>query len=168
MNDIVKIINNQATTTSLDIANGLGVQHASIIKLIKKYQDDFSETNLLRFEIRPRLENQWGGGDMEIIILDEHQATLLLTYMRNSPKVRAFKKALVKAFFDARALLQTDTMTLLHKHALLCTIFDNEKGQASDFGKGLAEWKKIKDGLQTAIDKVERQLQPELPHFSQE
>lgn len=166
MNDIVKIINNQATTTSLDIAKGTQYEHRAVLKLIKSHKE-----RLLKFgDLNSALEvrNPAGGRVTTYFILNETQATLLLTMMKNTPTVLDFKVILVKAFFDTRALLQTDTMTLLHKHALLCTIFDNEKEQASGFGKGLAEWKKIKDGLQTAIDKVERQLQPELPHFSQE
>lgn len=35
-------------------------------------------------------------------ILNEQQATLLITYLRNTKPVRAFKKELVKAFFEMR------------------------------------------------------------------
>lgn len=163
MNDIVKIENNQATTTSLDIANGTKIEHRAVLQLIKNHQERFLQFG----EIISAFEMRKAQGRTTVVYqLNEAQATLLLTMMKNTPTVLDFKVTLVKAFFQARALLQTNTMSLLHQHALLQTIFDNEKGQASSYGRGLAEWKKIKDDLQSAIDKVERQLQPELPHFN--
>ena len=39
---------------------------------------------------------------MKIYRLNEQQATLLITYLKNTEPVRAFKKALVKAFFEMR------------------------------------------------------------------
>jgi phage antirepressor YoqD-like protein len=57
---------------------------------------------LVGFQIQPRLSGQHGGGDAEYACLNEQQATLLLTYMRNNEIVRNFKKALVKAFYEMR------------------------------------------------------------------
>ena len=37
----------------------------------------------------------------EVAYLNEPQTTLLLTYMKNTEKIRHFKKALVKAFYKA-------------------------------------------------------------------
>lgn len=54
MSDLVVIEQNEAFTNSLAIAEGLAVQHASVLKMIKKYQSDFEEENLVRFEIRAR------------------------------------------------------------------------------------------------------------------
>lgn len=164
MTDIVKIKNNQATTTNLDIAKGTQYEHRAVLKLIKSHKE-----RLLKFgDLNSALEvrNPAGGRVTTYFILNEAQATLLLTMMKNTPKVLDFKVALVDAFFQARALLQTDTMNLLYKHALLQTIFDNEKEQASSCGRGLAEWKKIKDGLQKAIGEVQLQIQPQLPFES--
>ena len=36
----------------------------------------------------------------EVAVLNEQQATLLLTYMRNNAEVRRFKKRLVRAFYE--------------------------------------------------------------------
>jgi len=48
-----------------------------------------------------------GRGRPEIIYhLSEEQATLLLTYLKNTKKVRAFKKELVRQFFEMRRLLR--------------------------------------------------------------
>lgn len=165
MSDLVIIENNQTFTTSLAIAEGMNVEHRAILQLIRKYQDDFEDENLIAFQMRPRSEGQWGGGDMNVAILDEYQAALLLTYMRNTAEVRLFKQALVKAFFKARDLLMTGQMGLLQKHAILTLALGNEKQVASECGKGLSDWKKKRDGLQAAITDVERQIQPQLTNL---
>lgn len=163
MSDIVKIINNQATTTSLDIAKGTNNEHRAVLQLIRNHRERFLKFGKLSsaFEMR----NPAGGRVATYFELNEAQATLLLTMMKNTSKVLDFKVALVDAFFKARALLQTDTMSLLHRHAMLHTILDSEKGKASDCGRGLNEWKRNKDLLQKAIDDVEAQIQPQLPFY---
>ncbi|MFZ6773053.1 phage antirepressor KilAC domain-containing protein [Undibacterium sp. SXout7W] len=99
---ITQIINGEPMTTTLTIASQTMNDHASVIKLARTYQSDLSEFGLVGFEIQPRLSGQHGGGDAEYACLNEQQATLLLTYMRNSEIVRNFKKALVKAFYEMR------------------------------------------------------------------
>ncbi len=157
--------NNQAFVTSDVIADKMGVQHASIIKLIRKYRDDFEDDNLVGFEIQARTVGQHGGGESEIAVLDEFQATLLLTYMRNTPKVRDFKKSLVKAFLDARNLMLTSQMGLMQKHAILTLALKDERQVASGCGKGLSDWKKKRDNLQSSLDDVERLMQPMLTNL---
>jgi phage antirepressor YoqD-like protein len=103
MNNIVSITDGRAVTTSLAIAEGVGNPHATIIRLIRDNAVDLEEFGLLGFQIRPRSQGQHGGGDAEYAILNEQQATLLMTYMRNNDVVRAFKKRLVKAFYEFAA-----------------------------------------------------------------
>lgn len=91
-----------ATTTSLKVAEGTDSEHASVVRLIRDNVDDFNEFDLVRFEIRPRAIGQHGGGDVTYAVLNEEHATLLLTYMRNSPVVRDFKKRLVREFWNLR------------------------------------------------------------------
>ena len=100
--EIVRVENGEPMTTTLQIALGLGIQHATIIKLVRTYMPDFQEFGLVRFKIQPRLEGRHGGGDVKFVPLNEQQATFLMTLMRNSPRVIEFKKALVKAFFETR------------------------------------------------------------------
>lgn len=162
-NEVLKIVDVDGgvpKTTTLQIALGLGIQHKSVIQLVRSYKSDFAEFGLVTFEMRPRLKGQHGGGDVHYAVLNEEQATLLLTYMRNSPKVREFKKALVKAFFEARTLLQTDYFALIQKREALNAKLECEKDIASACGKGLSIWRKQRDCLQTAIAIVDRQIQP--------
>lgn len=113
--------NGQLLTNSMEIAEGTYVQHANVMELLRNHLSDFSEFGLVRFETRPRQPGQHGGGDIEFAILNEPQATLLLTYMRNSEIVRAFKKRLVKAFYDLRHR-HSDPMAILNDPAQLRTL----------------------------------------------
>ena len=87
--------NGIASTTSLIVAEGTGNEHASVLLLIRKNLDDFNEFGRVRFEIAP-FETAGGTQRREFAVLNEEQATLLLTYMRNSDIVRDFKKRLVQ------------------------------------------------------------------------
>lgn len=102
--DLVSVHNHVPVTTTIAIAEHMQMPHASVIKLVRRWKADFEEFGLVGFEIRARLAGQWGGSCVEYAVLNEQQATLLFTYMRNTSKVRDTKKALVRAFFDARAL----------------------------------------------------------------
>ncbi|RJX81287.1 Rha family transcriptional regulator [Pseudomonas sp. LS-2] len=92
---IVIIKDGDAVTTSLAIADGCEVDHASVIKLVRTYQSDLGEFGEVGFEIRPNPQ----GSPTEYALLNEQQSTLLLTYMRNTDIVRAFKKRLVREFW---------------------------------------------------------------------
>lgn len=101
MNAIVTIgADNAPVTTSLVIAEGTQVQHKNVLELIRKNISDLQEFGLVAFETRARLKGQHGGGDTEYAVLNEQQATLVFTYMRNTEPVKKFKLALVKAFFE--------------------------------------------------------------------
>ncbi|MCV7210209.1 Rha family transcriptional regulator [Mycolicibacterium canariasense] len=87
-------------TTSLVIAEQTGNEHASVIKLIRDNSVDLSEIGTLRFEIAKS-----GGRPTEYAVLDEPAAALLMTYLRNSPVVKDFKKRLVAGFYAMRQML---------------------------------------------------------------
>lgn len=88
----------QAFTTSLIIAQGCDNRsHESTIKLIRKYQSDFEELGQLGFEIGV-VSSRGAGQATEYALLNEDQATYLITLFRNTPTVRKFKLNLVKAF----------------------------------------------------------------------
>jgi phage regulator Rha-like protein len=102
MTTLVIAVKEQPMTTTEIIAEQTGVEHASIIKLVRTYQADLEDFAPCRFEIAVVDRPQGGGTEREIALLNEEQTTLLITYMRNSDIVRAFKKAIVKAFFEMR------------------------------------------------------------------
>ena len=101
MNELVKIIGQEIFTDSLTIAQGTENQHKNVKELIQKYEKDikdFGTLSVLNGE-------STGGRPVEIILLNEEQATFLMTLLRNSTKVVAFKKKLVQQFYQMRKLL---------------------------------------------------------------
>lgn len=108
MNNIVMITEGKPVTTSLTIAEGVGRPHKNIIELIRENISDFEAFGPLAFETRKGVALPQGGfaKATEVAILNEHQATLLVTFMRNIGVVKEFKKRLVKAFFDMRDELE--------------------------------------------------------------
>ncbi|WP_279152825.1 phage regulatory protein/antirepressor Ant [Photobacterium iliopiscarium] len=100
MNTIVTLNESQCpVTTSMIIAEHVGLQHKNVLSIIRENINDFNEFGNTAFETR----NSIGAGrPTEYAILNEQHATLLITYMRNSEVVKKFKKTLVKAFFDMR------------------------------------------------------------------
>lgn len=105
MNDIVTLHHNEPMTTSLAIADGVEMEHASILKLIRNHVEDLAEFGGVGFEIQP-FDTNGGKQWRDVYFLNEQQSTLLITFMRNSPVVIAFKKALVRAFFAMRDRIQ--------------------------------------------------------------
>ncbi len=104
-NTLLMLDHDELFTTTLAVAEGAELQHASVIKLVREYLPDFEAFGLVRFEIRPRPAGQHGGGDTEFALLNEQQTTLLFTFMRNSDVVRALKVRLVREFFRMRQAL---------------------------------------------------------------
>ncbi|VSY48950.1 phage protein [Streptococcus pneumoniae] len=86
-------------TTSKIIAECAEVQHHTITRLIRENKADFEELGILGFKIH-KLDTR--GQPKKSYILNEQQATLLITYLKNTETVRQFKLNLVKAFFEMR------------------------------------------------------------------
>ena len=87
--------------SSLVVADRTGNQHASVLRIVRDNLADFEAFGRVGFEIAP-FETAGGIQRREVAHLNEQQATLLVTYMRNSDVVRAFKVELVKQFYVMR------------------------------------------------------------------
>lgn len=123
--EIVTIVDGDAVTSTTTIATETGNEHASVIALVRKYQGDFEDFGRVRFEIAP-FDTAGGLQSREVALLDEQQATLLLTYMRNTAIVRDFKKRLVKEFWRmAHAKPAFDVSSLNDPKVLLALLTDN-------------------------------------------
>jgi phage regulator Rha-like protein len=95
------------------LAQHLGSQHESIFKLVTQHQTDFKELGKVRFQIGASPGSRTGQ-TMKFALLNEDQAYLLLTYSRNTARVRALKIQLVKAFREARLYADTRKSTRLN------------------------------------------------------
>lgn len=97
--ELVKIENDEIITYSSTIADGTNVQHKNVLELVRTYINDLEEFGRVAFETQS-FETSGGSQKREVALLNERQATLIMTYMRNSEIVREFKKRLVKAFYE--------------------------------------------------------------------
>lgn len=89
-------------TTDKIIAESAQVKRRTVTKLIQQHKDDLETFGILRFEIA-KLPDASRGRPEKLYHLNEQQATLLITYLRNTEPVKAFKKALVREFYAMRA-----------------------------------------------------------------
>lgn len=89
-------------TTSEIIAECAGVQHHTITRLLRNHKERFEAFGVYGFEIHKPSKESLGGRPKKIYHLNEQQATLLVTYLDNTPQVASFKENLVKAFFEMR------------------------------------------------------------------
>jgi len=91
-------------TTSEIISQNTDVQHKNILELIKTYLEQIEQFGVVAFETRKGKALPQGGfaKPTEVAILNEQQATFLLTLMRNSDVVVRFKLELVKEFYRLR------------------------------------------------------------------
>ncbi|MDV6300232.1 Rha family transcriptional regulator [Dietzia maris] len=113
MSDLVMVSGATAVTNSLVIAEGTGSQHRAVIQLVRNNLADFEEFGGVAFEMRP-FDTAGGVQERTVAVLNEQQATLLMTYLRNTEVVRDFKKRLVRAFYEfasARPRLDVESVT---------------------------------------------------------
>lgn len=85
-------------TLSSIVAECTGLQHHTITKTIRKHYQRFERLGKVGFKIQP-LES---GQHSKDYLLNEQQATLLVTFLKNTEQVANFKENLVKAFFEMR------------------------------------------------------------------
>lgn len=85
-------------TLSSIVAECTGLQHHTITKTIRKHQVRFEQFGKVGFKI----QTMESGQNTKDYILNEQQATLLVTFLKNTEQVANFKTNLVKAFFEMR------------------------------------------------------------------
>lgn len=95
MTEMVKLAQGVPMASTLDMWRGLAVEHVAIIKLIKKYEGNFQSIRPFGF----LNSKSTGGRPAEYAMLDEEQATFLITLMRNSVTVVPFKLKLTREFY---------------------------------------------------------------------
>lgn len=91
----------EARADSRLLAKHLGIQHQNLYEQVKDYQADFEQFGKVRFETGASSGSRTGQKE-KFALLNEDQSFLLLTYSRNTARVRDLKVKLVKAFGEAR------------------------------------------------------------------
>lgn len=157
--EIVVVEENEILTTSLHIADGSKANHKAVMQLIKTHIHHFNKFGRVAFEMRP-FETSGGAQLRRIALLNEQQATFLMTLMRNTERVVEFKCALVQAFFETKEFIRSQDQSYNNIHNKLSLQLDLEKSDASLAGSILGSYRKKRDLLKAAITEVERLMQP--------
>lgn len=97
MSQLITMHDNQPTVSHRAIAENAENKAQNIKELVDDHKLDFEEFGVIRFETE-----KGKGRPTVTYYLNEQQATLLLTYLKNTLAVRAFKVALVKEFYKLR------------------------------------------------------------------
>jgi hypothetical protein len=105
MNSIVKIVENEPRVSHRVIAENTDNEDKNVRKLIDKHIDSLKLFGQLSFEMTTVTNSAGAKNNQKTYYLNEQQATLLITFMRNSQKVIEFKIALVKAFYEMKDLV---------------------------------------------------------------
>ncbi len=104
MSDIIKVKNKEYFIDSEGLALLSENEHRAVTQLIRTYKKDLEEIGVLTFEMSK--PNESGGRPKKTWLLSEHQALVLTTFMKNSDKVKSFKKRLVSEFIKMRDYIQ--------------------------------------------------------------
>lgn len=94
---LVCVVSGEPVVSTEILADGFGVTHQAVLKLVEKYQKDFQEIKTFGFEIQKS-----GGRNTKFFNLTEEQAAFLGTLLRNNEKTVSFKRKLTKEFFRLR------------------------------------------------------------------
>jgi phage regulator Rha-like protein len=103
--ELVEIFENEPRISHKLIAKNTDNKEVSVGNLINKYMRNLEVFGSVHFKNELRKDENKGGDQPKIFYLNEQQATLLLTFMRNNEIVINFKVKLVKEFFEMRQLL---------------------------------------------------------------
>lgn len=91
--------NKELIISSDKLAELTGVQHRSLTKQINKYLSDLKSFGAVVAVVQHTGEN---GRPRKIYKLNEHQALLMVMYMKDTPRVAEFKVEFIKRLHELR------------------------------------------------------------------
>jgi len=98
-------IDSEPFTTSDIIAGHADINYRSVQRTIENQIERLERFGVMRFEITLPEKGSKGGRPKKVYKLNEQQATLLITFLKNNDKVAEFKVELVRQFFAMRSEL---------------------------------------------------------------
>ncbi|WP_270504170.1 Rha family transcriptional regulator [Ligilactobacillus salivarius] len=162
----------QPYTTPDVIASNTGNSLRSVNNLVRYKKKHLERFGILHFE-NAKLNGR--GRPRKIYHLNEQQATLLITFLDNTPQVELFKVALVKQFYEMRNELTKRNINRAIEKPVKKTLMDSIKNwkHASKYaysninkllikvatGMNIQELKKQRGDAKTALDLLTSQEQ---------
>lgn len=159
---LVSVISGEPLASSLVIANGMKAKHKSVIQLIRQHAGVLREFGPLTFEMRVVKRPQGGGAPAEYAMLNEQQAALLISMMRNTDEVLAFKVRLIREFYRMRDALNQRTQNLYQQLQALVAEEVETKVKASFGSRLMLERKRAIPEFRRRRERLEAEIQPTL------
>ena len=165
MNNLVNIQDNQAVTTSKQIALTFGKRHADVLRdiknLISQVDDDFAKRNFAF-----TLENKYLGNverpTPSYIITKDGFALLVMGY--TGQKAIKFKLAYIKAFNQMQEALLTKELSAIAQYNKWSLVYDDICDKASTAGRVLNYLgKQVKPEIKAVLDGLHDEINPQLP-----
>lgn len=147
-------------TTSDVIAQRTGNSYRSVQRIIEKQIKALETFGQVRFEITS-VKYSRGTNDKKVYHLNEPQATLLITFLKNTPIVVKFKTELVRQFYAMRTELQRRQIAKLDRKPIRESLTDTIKALPETPHKSM--WYKHYTDLiyRTVTGKTAKQLREE-------
>jgi anti-repressor protein len=125
--------------TSVQIAKSLGVENRAVVQTAAKYLKELNEYGRVTFVMRP-FETLGGIQNIKICLLNEYQATFVVSVSRNTVQAVRLKKELNDAFhyYRQKAISLPLEMSKL-EWMEMCVKNEKEKKQLQITNKNLAE-----------------------------
>lgn len=161
---IVALLDKEPLAASDALAAGVALSHANVIKLVRKHQASLERFGGVRFEIRPFL-TRGGVQQKEVALLNEQQATLLISMLRNSPIVIECKVRLVEEFYRMRDALNQQAKGLWQQMQALIAQEVESKVRASFGSRLMLDRKRDIPHFESEHQRLEAEIQPSLPLF---
>jgi hypothetical protein len=126
----VNAVEGELLVDSRLIARRLGIQHETLMRTIERYQDRIEDRfGAIRFEVGSRLDGNLGGKQPVYALLNEPQATVLMSFSRNTDEVLECKMDLVEAFEKAKQLLVSSRQPQLPRFYQRLVLFNQRTGK---------------------------------------
>lgn len=152
MKNLIQIVSSEPKVSHRVISENTNNEQRSIRLLIDNNLKDFQEFGALEFEIQ-KVKNSAGAiNEQKTYWLNEQQATLLMTYLRNSEVVKVFKKNLVKAFFMMKEKLKNPNIHELSGRVGGLTKANNDLRKELD--KFRRKYKRRFENLEDDVDEL--------------
>lgn len=155
---LVVVVEGSPQASSVVIAAGMRAKHKSVIQLIRQHAELLGEMGTLAFEMRKS-----GGRPTEVAMLNEQQAALLISLMRNSPEVAAFKARLIREFYRMRDALSQRSQNLWQQMQALIAQEVESKVRASFGSHLMLDRKREIPSFREKFARLESEIQPGLP-----
>jgi phage antirepressor YoqD-like protein len=107
---------NEPRVSSIDIAENLGNQHDTVVRLIRKYRAGFEALGDFSEKYSGK---STGGRPAEYYLLNQEQVLLLFSFLKNTELAVNFKVKLIKSFADLAKQVQTPALPQDYEQSLV-------------------------------------------------